>query len=177
MENFNRLIEIAALTMCGVSLFLMAKEDLKDAEVAESLCYLGWIITLIAACLVYSPWWAIAIVVALFIVFLCNFEASLFGDADYVPIAMFVGFYGRLWGTPQLWMLPFVCVLLLIVPYGKWWGKHSGQGWHLGCRKMVPALPLYFCTWCLSGVCYMIYAYAVDAGWVEFLINFFYTRM
>ena len=176
MISAVRAAEIVALVMCGLAMFLMAKEDIKDSEVSENLCFLGWLTTLVAMVIVRPPLGVLCLVLVLFIVFICNFEAALFGDADYIPVAMFLAFYGRLWRTPFLWMIPLVCLLCVLIPYGKWWGKYHGDGWYLGCKKMVPALPLYFCTWCLSGVCYMAYSFAVDAGCVDIILNYVYTR-
>lgn len=155
MDINTLLLEVAAVLLCATVLTGMSKEDLAACEVAEVWCYLGWLATAVSALILKSPWQAIVVAAVLFVLFMLHLELPLWGDADYVPIAMFVVYWGRFYNTIFLWMLPLLALLLVIVPYAKWWGKRSGKGWKFGAMQMVPALPIYLLSWCTSSGVYI----------------------
>lgn len=132
----------------------MAVQDLKTTSVSGELCLCASGIALLALWQLHSRHWlVIMMVIALLVLVIGNVGLPFIGEADLVPIAFAFVIYGSK-DCPISWIFIYpLSLLFVLIPYAKVYANLSGEEWHFGCGKYVPALPAFALAWWLSLVC------------------------
>lgn len=143
--------------VCGMVLTAMAVQDWKTTTVSGELCHLG-VITALFAIWQLQPahFLVMTVIVALLLLVIWNVGIPFIGEADLIPIAFAFAIYGSK-ACPFSWIGIYpLCLLFVLIPYGRVYAKLSGEEWHFGCGKYVPALPIFAIAWWQSVVCMTI---------------------
>lgn len=142
---------VAACAVLGcVFLILMAAEDWKTMEISGWKCTATWALTIVSWYLCGHNIVAGVVILILLIVYYAPFELSVFGDADIIPLAMFIAIPCSL-GLFSIYVLSYpITLLLCLVPYGKLYAREHGFSWKFGDKVIMPALPCFAVSWCVS---------------------------
>lgn len=151
------MLEIISIYLLSLILIPVAKDDWKDSLVDGRLCLIAWVCTGIAWFLCGHGLWTGIIIAAMCVVFYAKSESDIFGSADFLPVAMYFAVYLQQGFTTGIIIMYPVCLLAVLVPYGKFYAKTHGFEWKLGDRVFMPMLPCMAAAWWLSAVCYTVY--------------------
>ena len=138
------------LTLFGILLTLMAIQDWKTSDVSGELCLLSWITVCITYMMINRSKIVGAALVLMLISFYGNITFTVLGEADYIPIAMYLVCYWKDFSHCIEAMFLLVSLLIILIPYAKFYTRTKGKEWHLGANMFVPVLPAFALAWWMS---------------------------
>lgn len=139
----------------------MAIDDWKDNYVDGRLCLVAWILTGLAWFFCGYQLWTGIVLLVLVIIFYSKFEIPLFGDADILPIAMYIAVFLSVGTGRAIWIMYPLCLLACLIPYAKIYCKAHGSVWKPFCGIAMPMLPCFAVGWWLATISYAIYAFVL----------------
>lgn len=157
-----------AYLCCGVVLWCMASEDWQSCEISGSICLLGW------ACIAINYFTRSnvkelgIVLILMFVIYLLPTELKFFGDADFIPIGMIASFFI----TPQVILEPYclsplivlTTLLLVLLPYARYYCKKHKKVYKLFSGMQVPVLPAFAIAWWISIPLLLLWYYYL--GWL-----------
>lgn len=150
-------LALLALISCGVALSIAAKEDWKSSTVSGIICVICWAIIALSLFLWGFGILHVCICIIMCLAFYILGPESPAGSADLLPLAMYIATYAQdNFLSPVPLMYP-LCILVILVPYAKVYGKVSGSGWKIFRMQRMPMLPCLAIAWWLSVISYVIY--------------------
>lgn len=149
--------------LCGVVLSLMATDDWKECEIPEWKCLIGWFITILTFRARSGVLWLGVLICALAILYFLPFTASFFGDADYIPLCIYLAYFGEADTLNGLNVVPLlmslITLLIILFPYAHIYYKCHGGAFKLFSGMAVPMLPAFAIAWWCSGVYLILWEY------------------
>lgn len=150
-------LALLALILCGVAMSIAAKEDWKSSTVSGVICVICWAIVALSLFLWGLGAPQVFVCFAMCLAFYILGPESPLGSADLLPLAMYIATYAQdNFLSPVPLMYP-LCILVILVPYAKVYGKVSGSGWKIFRMQRMPMLPCLAIAWWLSVISYVIY--------------------
>jgi len=145
---------------------LAAKQDWDDTEVSGELCIVIWTLVGLGWLVWNRGWLQFVLLLLLLILFYIPVDIPYFGDADILPIALYIAYYLyplALYGENLIATLFFpVMLLLVMLPYAKLYYHLRGGKYKLFQGMFVPILPACAIAWWLAGLLTAAYYVALS---------------
>lgn len=138
------------LVIDGITLAIMAFQDYHDCTVSGVLCIVSAVSNCIFAVLSVNSTIIIFIICAMTVVMVVPAEIPIFGDADFVPLIMYLSVFLSRYSSLSLCCVYPLCLLCVLIPYAKWYARSKGKEWYFGCKEMIPAIPAFALAWVMS---------------------------
>ena len=151
--NSITLVHAIFVVACFIWLAVMAVEDFRKCSLPGVGCLIGWVITVNGALHLSVSLTVLIALLALIALFYSTIELSWFGDADMIPLAMFMVCFGH---HSDYILSAGTAYVASAIPIAKLWAKAKNIKWKFGEGVPVPGIPIITIAWLTASIHFFV---------------------